>query len=77
MEEVQSILFDKHMYSYGGAVRWMILEGYLKYKAFGITTQYLRFKFLEPDENKYYYRREKVNIGVYYIWQYPKVGLEQ
>jgi len=55
---VQSVLFDKNIYSYGEAIRWMIFEGYLRYKAFGITSQYLRFKFLEPDETKYNYRRE-------------------
>ena len=77
MEAVQSILFDKNIYSYGEAIRWMIFEGYLRYKAFGITSQYLRFKFIEPDEAKYDYRMEKITTGINYIWQYPKVGLDK
>ena len=76
MEAVKSMLFDKNIYSYGEAVRYMILEGYLRYKAFGITTQYLRFKFIEPDETKYDYRMEKIKTGIYYLHQYPKVSLD-
>lgn len=75
MEAVQSILFDKNIYSYGEAIRWMIFEGYLRYKYFAITSQFLRFKFIEPDETKYDYRMEKIGIGIYYIWQYPKISL--
>ena len=32
MESVQSMLFDKNIYSYGEAVKFMLLEGYLTYK---------------------------------------------
>ena len=71
--EVQSILFDKSIYSYSDSMRWMIFEGYLRYKGFTITSQFLRFKFLEPDETKYNYKMEKISVGIYYIYQYEKI----
>ena len=74
--DIQSILFDKNIYSYGEAVRYMILEGYLRYKNYTITTQFLRFKFLEPDENKYDYKIEKITTGITYIYQYPKLSFD-
>ena len=76
MEVVQSILFDKNIYSYPDCIRYMLLEGFLGYKYFTTTTQFLRFKFKEPDETKYNYRMEKQSVGIYYIYQYPKVSLE-
>ena len=76
MEVVQSILFDKNIYSYSDAVKYLLLEGYLRYKNFTITTQFLRFKFKEPDEVKYNYKMEKISIGIYYIYQYDKISLE-
>ena len=75
--EIQSMLFDKNIYSYGDAVKFMLLEGYLRYKYFGITTQHFRFKFLEPDETKYDYKMERITTGIHYIYQYPKVSLNQ
>ena len=77
MEAIQSMLFDKIIYSYGEAVRYMILEGYLRYKHFTITTQYLRFKFIEPDETKSEYKMERITTGIHYIYQIPKVGLDK
>ena len=76
VETVQSILFDKNIYSYGDCIRWMVFEGYLRYKHFTITSQYLRFKFIEPDEKKYDYKMEKITTGIFYIYQYPKVSLD-
>ena len=70
--EIQSILFDKNIYSYSDAVRWMLFEGYLRYKYFTITSQFLRFKFKNPDETKYNYKMEKMGIGIYYIYEYQK-----
>jgi hypothetical protein len=77
MEVVQSILFDKNIYSYSDAVKYLLLEGYLRYKNFTITTQFLRFKFKEPDETKYNYKMEKQSVGIYYIYQYPKISLDE
>ena len=88
MESIQSILFDKNIYSYSKAVRWLLYEGHLKYategflfgasrkyKHFTITSQFLRFKFKESDETKYNYKMEKMGIGIYYIYEYPKLSL--
>ena len=70
--DIQSVLFDKNIYSYSDATRWLIFEGHLRYKNFTITTQFLRFKYKETDETKYNYRQEKVSVGIYYIYQYEK-----
>jgi hypothetical protein len=70
--EVQSILFDKNIYSYSDAVKYLLLEGYLRYKYFTMTTQFLRFKLKEPNETKYNYKMEKMGIGIYYIYEYQK-----
>ncbi len=75
MESIQSILFDKNIYSYSDAVKWLLYEGHLRYKHFTITSQFLRFKFKEPDETKNNYRMEKISIGIYYIYEYPKLSL--
>ena len=61
----QSILFDKNIYSYSDVVRWMLFEGYLRYKYFTIASQFLRFKFREPDETTYNYKMEKQSVGIY------------
>ena len=70
MEVVQSVLFDKNIYSYSEAVKFLLLEGYLRYKYFTMTTQFLRFKIKTPDETKYNYKMEKQSIGIYYIYEY-------
>lgn len=73
MVSVQSMLFDKILYSYVEAVKYMLLEGYLRHKYFGITTQHLRFKFSEPDETKYSYKIERVTTGIHYQYIYINI----
>ena len=72
---VQSMLFDKNIYSCADCIKYMILEGYFKFINYTITTQFLRFKFINPDETKYDYKMEMISTGIYYIYQYPKVSL--
>ena len=57
---IQSVLFDKNIYSYSEAVKWLMFECLLPYKNFTITSQFFRFKLKNPDETKYNYKMEKI-----------------
>jgi len=50
---VQSIIFNKNMYSVNDAMHWLLIHGY-RYIKVDETKSYYRFRQYNPKHNEYY-----------------------
>jgi hypothetical protein len=64
--EVQSILFDRRLFSSQQAMDWLLPHHFRVYKL-DITKKYLRFRQFPPNRNLYRYRTKQIKNGIKFI----------
>jgi len=74
---IQSILFNKNIWSLDEALKWLVYHNYKTHfgnKQVDITDNYYRFRQEEPDKSKKY-RIKKINdTGIEYVMEYENEG---
>jgi len=69
--EVQSILFDRRLFTPQQATDWLLSHHFRVYKL-DITKKYLRFRQFPPNRNLYRYRTKQIANGIKFIFAFPK-----
>jgi len=69
--EVQSILFDRRLFTTEQAVDWVMAHHFKVYKL-DFTKKYIRFRQFPPNRNLYRYRTKQIANGIKFIFAFPK-----
>jgi len=69
--EVQSVLFDRRLFTPQNAADWLLSYHFRVYKL-DITKKYLRFRQFPPNRNLYRYRTKQIANGIKFILAFPK-----
>lgn len=79
VEHIQSIIFDKKDWNYKNAEIWVEEHGYIpvfKGKEYDETKHKYRFRQINPNYKKYFYRIKHLPENIDFILGYPKKEIE-
>ena len=64
MSHIQAILFSRDLYDTNRAKRWLSKHKFSPIKRVHITTNWLRYRIREPEEDTYEYRMKVLSKGI-------------
>jgi hypothetical protein len=65
---IQAIIFDVDLWTPRRAETWLKKNAYIPIKSVHTTSDYHRYRLIDPDQFKHFYtQKDKKTLGIYYI----------